>query len=183
MLELIKRLVSAKGPDEFTAASDAARAFLLRVEEGAPPGRLYMPHAAHLIVGRWCAFHLATALPNGYLVSTVGEYRPSFSRRHMDRIIATGSREPLQARADDEPCEEIGLGSPGRPALYETMVFRSVRDESKCCPFRQESGEDLECARYSTADEATVGHEAMCQKWEAMPEVARLDVGALLSES
>jgi hypothetical protein len=124
--------------------------------------RIYMPHAGHFIGGRSCVFHLNTYVPTGYIVSTVGEYRPSFSRRHLDRVVQTGAREPLQARGDDEGPEEIGLGR-----FYETMVFKAVATDSKCCPWVQQSGEDLDFAGYQTADAATEGHEAMCRKWES----------------
>jgi len=36
---------------------------------------VWMPHAAHLMVGNDCRFHLATYV-GGYIVSTVGEYLP-----------------------------------------------------------------------------------------------------------
>lgn len=123
--------------------------------------RLYMPHAGHLICGNSCAFHLNTYLPTGHIVSTVGEYRPSFSRRHLDQLVKTGGKEPIRARGDDEGFEEIGANR-----LYETMVFKAVAVGSKCCPWSQESGADIDFAGYNTAADATAGHEAMCRKWE-----------------
>lgn len=42
----------------------------------------------------------------------------------------------------------------GPPLIFETMVFPSQGDFG-----------DLDCDRYSTEEEARVGHEAMVQKW------------------
>lgn len=126
--------------------------------------RVYMAHAGHFIGGASCRFVLNTYVPTGYIVSTVGEYCPS--------VVFDGPRGSLnramRPRRDNDPPEELGFsGDPERPALFETMVFRAVADDSKCCPWRQESGSELDGARYSTSDEAAEGHEAMCRKWEA----------------
>lgn len=43
---------------------------------------------------------------------------------------------------------------PGRPLIFETMVFGS-----------QDEMSELDCERYSTEADALVGHEKLCAKW------------------
>ncbi len=45
----------------------------------------------------------------------------------------------------------------GPPVLFETMVF----DREK------QTGEDLDCERYCTYDEAEEGHKKMVEKWSS----------------
>jgi hypothetical protein len=128
-----------------------------------------MPHAGHFIGSMSCAFHLNTCVttPEGkrYIVSTVGEYRPSFSRRHMDEIIKSGLSGlgvPLRARCDDEGFEPIGF-----ERFFETMVFPAESADDRCCPWRMSSGAEIDFAGYANQGDAAEGHEAMCRKWEA----------------
>jgi hypothetical protein len=117
-------------------------------------------HAAHLIVGSWCRFHLATKVGN-YLVSTVGEY---IHPRH-----ANGS-EQAEAKwiEDNWPGEDIGLDR-----KYETMVFLAGEEcRSKKCgcglPVPKEWSE-LDFRGYNKAGEARAGHLEMCHKWSNKP--------------
>jgi len=100
-------------------------------------------NAGHFCAARHCMFHLTTQVGE-YLVSTVGEYRPPFSK--------TG-----------EP-EEIGLDR-----LFETMVFR-VSGQCKCgCGLPTHDGQELECHGYAEAASATVGHVSVCAHFAQMP--------------
>lgn len=100
---------------------------------------VWMPHAAHLIVGQDCRFHLATKVGD-YVISTVGEWRPDGSDKFM----------------------EIGLDR-----MYETMVFDAIPHDEGCCPFRQAGGNNLDYDGYNDAGDAYRGHMAMCEKWAA----------------
>lgn len=113
---------------------------------------IWMPHAGHFICGRDCGFRLNTYV-NGYIVSTVGELKFRYDR-------------------DDAPFRALGA-SPD--SLYETMVFRAMTSDSKCCPYVQASGDNLDGARYADADAATEGHMRMIAKWS---EAARGDIDA-----
>lgn len=44
----------------------------------------------------------------------------------------------------------------GPPLIFETMVFDPKR----------QGNHDLDCARYSTEEEAIQGHKEMCNKWK-----------------
>lgn len=114
---------------------------------------IWMPHSGHFIGGSNCRFHLATYLPNGYLVSTVGDYFP---------------------RGDANEPTEIGWGR-----THETMVFAAVkRDESCGCPFGQASGSELDFEGYSDGNAARLGHMRMCELWaEKPPTPAAADTG------
>ena len=101
----------------------------------------WMPHPAHFIASRDCNFRLATHV-NGFVVSTVGEYRP----RSADR---------------EASYEEIGLGR-----LYETHVYRALPGENPCCPFEADVCAGTEdSAAYNDAASAYAGHMAMLEKW------------------
>lgn len=45
----------------------------------------------------------------------------------------------------------------GRPIIFETMVFAPPREN--------ELGDELDCVRYATKQEAEAGHEVMVTKW------------------
>ncbi len=110
-------------------AKDAGRAEY--VWQGSP---------GHFICGDQCAFHLSTVV-GGYLVSTVGEYRP---------------------RGEDEP-KPIGVGR-----LYETMVFvASTCEHHDCDEHHQATGRELDFAAANDRKAARAAHVAMCRKWAA----------------
>ena len=128
----------------------------------------WMPHAAHLIVGNDCRFHLATEV-GGHIVSTVGEYLPDEGSRE---IHAQFKGITLHGRGDDRRADFIrkcGYVEIGLDRTYETMVFPSRPDDSGCCPFRPNSYSELDFEGYGNAPDAFNGHLAMCEKWAAMP--------------
>ena len=101
---------------------------------------IWMGHAGHLCVSNSYRFHLNTYV-GGYIVSTVGEYYPYAQLQEMQTL---GSEED---------------------SFYETMVFEARRDKSiTCCPYTQ-SGENIDCVRYATAEKAHKGHLRLCRKW------------------
>lgn len=134
----------------------------------------WMPHAAHFICGRSCAFHLATHV-NGYIISTVGEYHPSTSRdARGDLRMAPGGG--ILARRDGEKPEEIGAGR-----LYETMVFRArkmewaevTKPEDRCCPYEIVSGDNIDFAPYNHPGDAYAGHLKLVKKYARVKWVTR----------
>jgi len=101
---------------------------------------------AHLCVGAWCQFHLATKV-GPYLISTVGAYYPP----HVSE-----SERPAKPT-------EIGIGR-----LYETMVFKAGKPcETKGCACGMPAidGSELDSKGYNTAGDATKGHLTMCRKF------------------
>lgn len=108
--------------------------------------RRYFGHAAHLCVGPWCLFHIATQV-GGFMVSTVGDYRP-VSEREGEGF---------------GPAREIGVGR-----LFETFVFRIIPNRSCGCGCGLPDMElsEIDTAAYNDALAATEGHERMCQKYE-----------------
>ena len=99
-------------------------------------------HPLHFICSYDCKFHLATELPSGYLVSTIGDYFPQHD---------IGSQEADSGK-------EIGLGR-----KFETMVFKITGHLDCGCPDCDFS--DLDCVGYNTHAEANLGHMATCLKW------------------
>jgi len=91
----------------------------------------------HFVGARYCRFHLCTGV-GGFLVSTVGSYRPN------------GAGVDIQVGAD---------------RMYETMVFR-IDGTCDCgCGEPAHSGRELDMDGYNDAKLAREGHLAMCQKW------------------
>jgi len=104
---------------------------------------VWMPHAGHFIGGSECRFVLNTYV-GGYIVSTVGEYP-----------------DPLKRSNDYQgKFMEIGLNR-----LYETMVFKAVKAEDKCCPYRIDVSTEKDFEGYMTAEQAVSGHMKLCNKW------------------
>lgn len=110
-----------------------------------PRTRLEMPHPGHFIGSNRCHFRRNTYI-NGYIVSTVGEYRPL-------AII-----DPDEKDQD----EDIGFNR-----KYETMVFEACESGDACCPFVQANGNELDLMGYNDPGEAQIGHEKMVQIWGA----------------
>lgn len=112
--------------------------------------------SGHLIVGRWCRFHLATQVGQ-YLVSTVGQY---VHPRH-----GGDSEQGDAAWLKDNPNgEEIGYDR-----TYETMVFHTGEpcktDGCGCgMPVPDDWGE-LDSQGYNNPGDATRGHLVMCETW------------------
>lgn len=136
-----------------------------------PPERkrkewVWMPHAAHLIVGRDCRFHLATVV-NGYLISTVGEYLPDSQVRE---IMAQSRKVSLEGKGDERLADfmrKVGYEEIGFGRKYETMVFRSSRrpDKSSCCPYTAADWSEIDFEGYNKPEDAYSGHLKMCRKW------------------
>ena len=103
-------------------------------------------HPLHFICSYDCHFHLATELPSGYLVSTVGDYFP-FHKRKPNSL--------LQADTGD------GIGLDRK---FETMVFKITGRHDCGCP-DCDYGE-CDCVGYDTHAAATAGHMATCLMWE-----------------
>lgn len=104
-------------------------------------------HAQHLCVGRDCLWHLATLLPNGYLISSVGDWRP----RHK----AVGEKLP--------PAEDIGYGR-----KYESLVFRVIRREKCGCP--QIDANEIDSLFANEHPQAAENHIRLCEKWAKAKE-------------
>lgn len=106
---------------------------------------LWDGHAAHLIVGSRCQFHLATRIGD-YLVSTVGEYRP-----------------PTSKDADGEGLydefETVGAGR-----LFETFVFRTGGSGFGYVT----EWSEIDAKAANDHDAATANHMAMCDKYAAL---------------
>ena len=129
-------------------------------------------HAAHLIVGNDCRFHLATQVGK-YLVSTVGEWWPERAVREIHASVYApiwlAENHHLQGDKFDAAYmkrfgfEEIGVGR-----KYETMVFRAGKPCSAkgCnCGLPETDGHELDFAGYNDARSATAGHMKMVRKW------------------
>lgn len=98
--------------------------------------------AGHFICAHDCLFHLHTHV-NGYCVSTIGDYYPSYKRKGDDLGEA----------------HEVGY-----QRMFETMIFRLTSDGGV-------EGGELECVPYNERDEAAAGHVAKCkEKAGAEPE-------------
>jgi hypothetical protein len=98
---------------------------------------IWMPHPAHFIGARECNFRLSTYV-GGYIVSTIGEYRPFYSNK----------------------LQEISLFR-----KYETMIFLATKGPNACCPYVVKDYSDLDMVGYNTAEDAMKGHYAMCETW------------------
>lgn len=92
---------------------------------------------AHFIGGYSCRFHLATKVGE-YVISTVGDYDPSNSRRF----------------------EDIGINR-----MFETMVFKFDGICECGCGLPDIVPSEIDMEGYMTRSEANAGHIAMCKKY------------------
>lgn len=107
----------------------------------------WLGHKQHLCVARRCQFNLATLLPNGYLVSTIGEY----------------------FRKDDEQFQD--MEEIGADRMYETYVFKTEKKLKDCgCP-EISSYTEVESDAYNEAKDAQEGHIRMCLKIEKLERI------------
>ena len=109
---------------------------------GSKAGWVWFGFAGHLVVGRRCAFHLATYMPEHKLfVSTVGDYLPDGKKR-----------------------DTIGAGDKD---FYETMVFQCDGVLKGGDP-NITSWDAVESLRYETSLEAEIGHYEMLAQMERL---------------
>jgi len=135
-------------------------------------------HAAHLIVGRWCRFHLATKVGE-YLVSTVGEFWPERPVREIHAEVHDPAwlAENVELKGDTFDhayMKRFGFETIGYERKYETMVFHAgercqVPDCGCGLPIPSDWGE-LDFSGYNDAGAATRGHLAMCEQWSVKDE-------------
>lgn len=136
---------------------------------------VWMPHAAHFILGDKCRFVLSTYLGNGYIVSTVGELWQDQAVRRISAEVYDpewylANRDKKGDNFDSVYMEKFGYGDLGYDRKYETMVFKAVKNApSQCeaCQYVIESGQSLDFSGYTNAKEAYNGHMEMCKKWSA----------------
>ena len=121
---------------------------------------IWMPHPGHLIIAHECRFVLNTYV-GGYIVSTVGEWVPAPSSMKFRRPdLANLKGDDLERKFISKyGYEEIGAGR-----KYETMVFKAKKEIAACCPYVQ-TGSELECYGYNSADLAYKGHMKACNIW------------------
>ena len=123
-----------------------------------------MPHPGHLIVSRDCRFHLNTYVGK-YIVSTVGEYLPDYQVRE---ILAESRDIILEGKGDNRLADymkKMGYEDIGLDRKYETMVFPAKKSKDKCCPYMMKNANNVDFDSYNSADDATIGHYKMCDKW------------------
>ena len=125
---------------------------------------VWMPHAAHLIVGNQCRFHLATFVGK-HIVWTVGEYLPDSTVRE---ILADSRGIKLKGRGDAREADFLqkhGFETVGCDRKYESMVFPAKRSGDGCCPYTASDWGELDMRGYNDAGDAMRGHMEMCVKW------------------
>ena len=128
-------------------------------------------NAAHLIVGQWCRFHMATLIGK-YLVSTVGEYWPERGSREIHAKVADPQwlAKNIHRKGDDfdhEYFKRFGYEEIGCDRKYETFVFKAgERCKAKgCgCGLPDIDGSELDSLAANDAGTATKNHREMCAK-------------------
>jgi len=131
---------------------------------------VWMPHPAHLIVSSQCQFHLATKVGK-YIISTVGEWWPDRQVRAIhakayDLEWLLENEHRLGDDFDHAYRQRFGFMEIGVNRLYETMVFKCVKDkENKCCGWKILVSEDVGFESYNNPVDATKGHYKLCSKW------------------
>jgi hypothetical protein len=128
-------------------------------------------HPGHLCVSDHCRFHLTTQVGH-YLVSTVGEYVPPAIAQD---ILAECRGKPLEGIGDAREADwmrKFGFEELGLDRTYETMVFPAGKPchTRKCnCGMPDILQPNVDMEGYRTAPGATLGHYALCRKWQDEP--------------
>jgi len=116
----------------------------------------WLGHKQHFICADRCKFSLATLIPNGLLISTVGEFHSN----------------------PEKEMETIGAGY-----YYETFVFKTTKDKILPCGCPEISSyTPIDTHTYQKAKEAQDGHYEICLKFENEDMDELKDVMAGLSE-
>ena len=127
-----------------------------------------MPHPAHFICSKDCKFFMATKVGK-YIVSTVGEYFPDYRTREIYAKIRKKDIKGIGDEYDRNYMKEIGFEDLHLDGWkYETMVFlakKMTKNGCDACPFRIESGNNIDEKWYKTSKEAYQGHYKLCSKY------------------
>ena len=129
-------------------------------------------HVGHLCVGQWCRFHLTTHVGH-YLVSTLGEYVPDETVRE---ILANCRNLHLEGVGDARLYDwlnKAGYEEIGMDRVYESMVFpagKPCHARGCGCGLPEILHPDVDFAGYLTPAAATLGHYALCEKWQDVDE-------------
>lgn len=134
---------------------------------------IWMPHAAHFILGDKCQFVMATYVGGGYIVSTVGELWNERSVREIHARIHDPEWHAANNHLKGDPYDHayrkhFGFEDLGWNRKYETMVFKAVKaDIKKCpaCPYIIKNGSNIDSDGYTNAGDAYRGHLKMCEVW------------------
>lgn len=131
---------------------------------------VWMPHAAHFILGPQCQFILATYLGNGYIVSTVGELWPDRAVRqiHAKVFDPEWHKENNHRMGDDYDHayrQRFGFEEIGYHRKYETIVFKAMESEESCCPWQIIVSDDVDYDGSNDARSARENHMIMCERW------------------
>ena len=114
---------------------------------------IWMPHPAHFCCAERCFFRLATVVgkKKKYVISTVGEMKPSKSAKDWNKINPSYEWETLGA---------------GDNTYYETYVFEAEKSNHPCCPYEANIGKQVDGERRGTAEKSYKMHMKMCKKWD-----------------
>lgn len=132
---------------------------------------VWMPHAAHLIVAKWCQFHLATCVGD-FIVSTVGEYFPERAVREIfaesrDHSWLTENRHLRGDNFDAAYMKRFGYEEVGCDRRYESYVFPAGPSHlvPPCCQFTPKDWGEIDSLPANDAATAIANHMALCEKY------------------
>ncbi len=125
---------------------------------------VWMPHPGHFICGNDCRFHLNTYVGK-YIVSTVGDLWPDSKIREIKARVKGIKIEGIGDAWDADYMQKIGYDTIGVGRTFETMVFRAVKSNRRCCPWKISSGDNLDFVGYNDPGSASAGHLRLCKKW------------------
>lgn len=129
-------------------------------------------HVGHLCVGNWCRFHLTTHVGH-FMVSTLGEYVPD---EQVREILANCRNLHLEGVGDArlyDWLDKAGYEKIGARRIYETMVFpagKPCQTRDCGCGLPEILHPNVDFEGYLTPSAATLGHYALCEKWEHKDE-------------
>lgn len=110
--------------------------------ETSDAGWKWYGYAGHFIAASDCRFHLATRV-GGYLISSVGDYRP---------------------RGDREERQTIGAA---KDSFFETYVFECLGEDKNGDPIVKNYSE-IDGERYAESIDAERGHYRYCHKYASL---------------
>lgn len=101
---------------------------------------IWLPHPQHFCAAESCVFRLATLLPNGYLVSSVGEYKYNGELKDI-----------------------------GHNIKYKTMVFKTIPNKKQECGCPEISSyENIDFIGANDSLTAIKNHYDICRKWDQL---------------